>query len=207
MENNYKTFMDKQHPSEDLIADTISKARELSAEENAEESSRSGRFRSQTVPVFDGKWAAAFLAAVCLIIAAVWQWNTGFEYAELTGSYIPNDSNSEQRAGFGEERNSYLGAEEPDYYVFDGEARVSDVKVGQGTIKIQIGTVEQAGRQSLYETVPKSIKGHEVYTGKIVTGEKVFFYAAFELEDKHYYLEGENVTEREMTAYIRDLLK
>ena len=207
MENNYKTFMDKQHPSEALIADTISKAKELSEDNGAEDISHKSRFNRQTTTMSAGKWVAALLVAFCLIAAAAWQWNAGLEYTELAGGFVLEDSNVEQQAGFGEERNSYLGAEEPDYYVFDGEAQVSDVRVGQGNIKVQIGTVENAGRQSLYETVPKSIKGHEVYTGKMAADEQVFLYAAFELEGKHYYLEGVSVTEREMTAYIRDLLK
>ena len=207
MENNYKTFMDKQHPSEALIADTISKAKELSADDSTEDITYKKRFDGKTAGVFGGRWVAALLVVFCLIAVGVWQWNTGLEYTELAGSPDLENSNAGQQTGFGEERNSYLGAEEFDYYVFDGEAQVSDVKVGQGTIKVQIGTVEQAGRQSLYETVPKSVKGHEVYTGKMTAEEQILLYAAFELEGKHYYLEGVSVTEREMTAYIRDLLK
>lgn len=207
MENNYKTFMDKQHPSETLIADTISKAKELSADDGAEDITYKRRFNKRVTAVPSRQWVAALLVAVCLIAVAAWQWNTRLEYTELAGGTVLEDSGVEQQTGFGEERNSFLGAEEFDYYVFDGEAQVSDVKVGQGTIKVQIGTVENTGRQSLYETVPKSIKGREVYTGKMAADEQVFLYAAFELEGKHYYLEGVSVTEREMTAYIRELLK
>lgn len=205
MENNYKTFMDKQHPSEALIADTISKAKELSEDDS--DISHKRRFNGQAATMPSRKWIAAVLVAFCLIVVAAWQWNTGLEYTELARGTALEDSSVEQQTGFGEERNSFLGAEEFDYYVFDGEAQVSDIKVGQGTITVQIGTVENAGRQSLYETVPKSIKGHGVYTGKIAADEQVVLYAAFELEGKHYYLEGMGVTEREMTAYIRELLK
>lgn len=53
MENNYKTFMDKQHPSEALIAETISKAKELSTEENVGEGSHGRRFRRKTESIRD----------------------------------------------------------------------------------------------------------------------------------------------------------
>lgn len=206
MENDYKAFMDKQHPSEALIADTISKARELSAEESTEEISNRRDSRSRSSLAFAGKWVAAALLAFCLMIAVQSQ-STDLQYAELDGRGVSQENGLEIQTDFESERNSYLGAEEPDYYVFDGEAQVSEIKVSQGIIKVQTGMVERAGRQSLYRTVPESMRGQEVYTGKSITDDRVVLYAAFELEGTHYYLEGRNVTEREMTEYIRKLLK
>lgn len=219
MERNYRAFMDKQHPSEDLLAQTISKAKKL-AEETQEskrtEASGNGDFIPKTDNVLKRskrKWKCgiAVFAVLCLT-AGLWYWNTQLNivYMDLVTEFSPDEGSeyeNKREEEFGEERNSYLNFEPSYFYVFDKDAERMEVKVSKGSIMVQTGIVKIAGNQLLYQIKPQRLKGTEVFLGKIGSGEEKHLYAAFDLEDIHYYLEGENVTEKEMTSYIKDLIK
>ena len=84
--------------------------------------------------------------------------------------------------------------------MFDKEAEVTEVEVGQGRIVVQTGTVKLAGNQLLYQMKPQNIKGTEVFLGKTAADGEEYLLAAFDLGELHYYLKGEMVSEREMTA-------
>lgn len=212
MEQHYKSFMDKQRPSGDLLAETISKAKILSGEEQglgAVDGSDNRVFikdAAGTLKWSRRKWQYGLVvfAVFCLISVAVWHWNTRIVYPDL----ITDSEYTEKREKeFGEERNSYLAFDPSFFYVFDKNAEKTEVKVGQGSIMVQTGTVKIAGNQLLYQIKSQNIKGTEVFLGKIEDNETEYLYAAFDLEEVHYYLESENVTETEMTSYIKGLIR
>lgn len=218
MEQHYKAFMDKQHPSEDLVVETISKAKKLS--ENQEKSMPVEDLDNR-VPVTrvkgthrrlwgKYKWGMIALAVICLISGLTWQWNTRIVYPDLITEFSPDENSDymEKRSEeFGEERNSYKSFNSSYFYVFDKDAQKTEIEIGKGTIMVQTGTVKIAGNQLLYQIKPQNIKGIEVFLGKTGTGEEETLYAAFDLGDIHYYMVSECVTEKEMTAYIKELIK
>lgn len=217
MEQHYKSFMDKQHPSKDLLAQTLSKAKALSEDEQEvklvgeKDTGRLDSGRNHLYKRSQRRWwyGIAVFAVLCLIAGGVWRWNTQVEYTDLAAEFSPDEESGYQEKRneeFGEERNSYLGYDSSYLYVFDKDAETTEAEVGQGTIVVQTGTVKIAGNQLLYQIEPQNIKGTEVFLGKMGTDEEKCLYAAFDLGDVHYYLEGKKVTEKDMTAYIKDLI-
>lgn len=218
MEQHYKTFMNKQHPSEDLLAETISKAKMLSGEEQG---LGAGDGLDNRVFLKDAdatlkrsrrKWQYGMVAfaVFCLIAGVVWQWNTRIVYPDLITEFSPDEDSDyidKREEEFGEERNSYLAFDSSLFYVFDKNAERTEVKVGEGNIVVQTGTVKIAGNQLLYQIKSQYIKGTEVFLGKLEDSETEHLYAAFDLGEVHYYLESENVTEKDMTAYIKGLIR
>lgn len=197
MEQNYKLFMDKQHPSDALMEDTIRKAKTLS------EQGEIKRKGTQTWSIL-----AVSVAVLCIVASGIWRWNTKIVYTDLAdGISMEKPEVSQGDKNVEDIKNSYLGNEEVSYYIFDKNAEISELEVGQGKISIQIGDVSNAGLQLLYQTKPEQIMNCMVYLGKYKVDNKELLLAAFEKEDKYYYLEGENVTEKEMTACVKDLLK
>lgn len=218
MEQHYKSFMNKQHPSDDLLAETISKAKMLSGEEHGL-GVGGGSDNRDFFKDADGnlkqrrrKWQYGIVAFIvfCLIAGAVWQWNTRIIYPDLITEFAPDedsDYTEKREEEFGEERNSYLAFDSSFFYVFDKNAEKKEIKVGEGSIVVQMGTVKIAGNQLLYQIKSQRIKGTEVFLGKIEDSETEHLYAAFDLGEVHYYLESENVTEKDMTAYIKGLIR
>lgn len=199
MEGNYKSFMDKQHPSEDLLAETISRVKMLSEER-----------KLQKWNLRKWRYGIIIFAVICLILTGVWKWNMQLVYPDLVTEFSPDEGSDyleKRKEEFGEERNSYLNYKSSYLYVFDKEAEVTEVEVGQGRIVVQTGTVKLAGNQLLYQMKPQNIKGTEVFLGKTAADGEEYLLAAFDLGELHYYLKGEMVSEREMTAYIKDLIK
>ncbi len=199
MEGNYKSFMDKQHPSEDLLAETISRVKMLSEEQ-----------KLQKWNLRKWRYGIIIFAVICLILTGVWKWNMQVVYPDLVTEFSPDEGSDyleKRKEEFGEERNSYLNYKSSYLYVFDKEAQVAEVEVGQGRIVVQTGTVKLAGNQLLYQMKPQNIKGTEVFLGKTGADGEEYLLAAFDLGELHYYLKGEMVSEREMTAYIKDLIK
>ncbi|MDE6759649.1 MAG: hypothetical protein K2J90_03095 [Lachnospiraceae bacterium] len=212
MEQYYKSFMNRQHPSKELIADTVSQMKKISEEGEAGKPSgqdikTEGIFLQYTRI---WKYCAAVCIVVLLIVGGIWHQNTQVIYFNLGKenlSVAERDTEDSQGKTFGEERNSYLGLDDSDCYVFDRDAELSELVTGQGKITIRTGTVKNCGYQPLYQTKPQRIRGYEIYLGKEeISGEMIFF-AAFNLQNKYYYLESEHVTESEMTASIKELLK
>lgn len=212
---NYKSFMDKQLPPEDLIADTVSKAKAFMEDKEAAENF----VDVESVKDADGagsargkKWryGIAVFITFCMVAGGIWQWNMRVEYVDLVNDFVPDNESSylkKREDIFGEERNSYLSFDPTYFYVFDKEAEISEVSVGQGKITVQSGTVKLAGNQLLYQITPQKIKGKEVFLGRIGENGEERLYAAFDLGKTHYYLEGNNVEEREMTEYIRKFIQ
>lgn len=199
MERNYKSFMDKQHPSEDLLAETISRVKMLSEEQ-----------KLQKWNIRKWRYGIIIFAVICLILTGVWKWNMQVVYPDLVTEFSRDEGSDyleKRKEEFGEERNSYLNYKSSYLYVFDKEAEVTEVEVGQGRIVVQTGTVKLAGNQLLYQMKPQNIKGTEVFLGKTTADGEEYLLAAFDLGELHYYLKGEMVSEREMTAYIKDLIK
>ena len=212
MEQYYKSFMSRQHPSEELIADTVSQMKKISEEGEAGKSIGHDIKGEKTFLQYARRWkyCAAIFIVVLLIAGGIWHQNTRVIYYNLGNENLSgaeNDAESSLEKTFGEERNSYLGLDDSDYYIFDGDAELSEKAIGQGKITIQTGTVKKCGYQPLYRTKPQRIRGQEIYLGKEeICGEMIFF-AAFKLQNKYYYLESEHVTESEMTAVIKECLK
>lgn len=212
MEQHYKSFMNRQHPSKKLIADTISQMKKISEEGETDKSSGQDIKGEGTFLQHTARWkycAAAFIF-VLLIVGGVWYQNTQVIYFNLGKenlSVAGRDVKGSQGKTFGEERNSYLGLDDSDCYVFDGDAELSELVTGQGKITIRTGNVKNSGYQPLYQTKPQRIRGQEIYLGKEELDGEVIFFAAFTMRNKYYYLEGEYVTESEMTAGIKELLK
>jgi len=218
MERHYKSFMDKQQPSEDLLSETISKAKTSAREMQESKDSNDGDFMKKTEHILKPgrrKWQygiAAFVL-VCLSACYVWHWNAtsgSIKYMDLVVEFSPDEDSDyidKRKEEFGEERNSYLDYDPTYFYVFDKDAEKTEVKLGEGSVIVQTGAVKIAGNQLLYQIKPQKIKGIEVFLGKMGNKEEKKLYAAFDLGDIHYYLVGENITEREMTSYIRDLIK
>lgn len=217
MEQHYKSFMNKQHPSKDLLSETISKAKALSEEEQEGKLRRDldaegSSIWMKGIHVWNQRrWQCGIVvfAVICLILTGVWRWNTRIVYPNLVTEFSPDEESDyrEKRAEeFGEERNSYLNFNFSYLYVFDKEAEKTEIEVGQGTIIVQTGTVKIAGNQLLYQIKPQNIKGIEVFLGKTESDGEECLLAAFDLGELHYYLKGEMVSEREMTAYIKDLI-
>lgn len=208
MKESYKSFMEQQQPSQQLLHDTISKVKVLS-EETAEEDVRGKRRFVQ-----DGmkwKYSLAIVALLCLICAGVWKWNTQITYIDLVQEFAPDEDGNyveKREKQFGEERNLYLKNYDESYlYVFDKDATTEEISVGEGRITVQIGMVELAGNQLLYQIEPQSIHGQEVFLGKTMIDGKTTLLAAFDIGKEHYYLTGVNVTEQEMTSFVKDRLK
>lgn len=208
MKESYKSFMEQQQPSQQLLQDTISKTKALS-EGEAEEHSH-GRVTALQRSV---RWqhGLAIVALLCLICAGVWKWNTQITYMDLVQEFAPDEDGDyieKREKEFGEERNLYLkNFDESYFYVFDKDAVTEEISVGEGRITVQIGTVELAGNQLLYQIEPQSIHGQEVFLGKTTIDGQVVLLAAFDIGTEYYYLTGVNVTEQEMTSYVKDILK
>lgn len=208
MKESYKSFMEQQQPSQQLLQDTISKAKVLS-EEEAEEHSHGRRIALQR----SVKWqhGLAIVALLGLICAGVWKWNTQITYMDLVQEFVPDeagDYTEKREKEFGEERNLYLKNYDETYlYVFDKDATTEEISVGEGRITVQIGTVEIAGNQLLYQVEPQIVCGQEVFLGRTTIDGKVTFLAAFDIGKEHYYLTGVNVTEQEMTSFVKGRLK
>ncbi|MDE5864360.1 MAG: hypothetical protein K2H34_08440 [Lachnospiraceae bacterium] len=213
MEQHYKSFMDGQHPSKELIADTVTQMKRISEEGEIDKSGEQDKKEAGTFFWYIGrKWryyAAVFTIAL-LAVGGVWYQNTQVIYSDLgreTLSGAGRDTKDSQEETFGEERNSYLGLADSDYYIFDGDAELSELVTGQGKVTIRAGAVKNSGYQPLYQTKPQRIRGQEIYLGKEELNGEVILFAAFTLQNRYYYLEGEHVTEKEMTACIKELLK
>ncbi|MCM1496868.1 MAG: hypothetical protein NC124_00180 [Clostridium sp.] len=211
MKQYYKSFMDRQHPSKTLTEDTVSMIKDISGERN-NQSTAGGTRRNRAFGRQGGRerlYYAAVLAVLLLIAGGIWRQDRHIIYYDLRADSLSatGDSGTEDlQKSFGEERNSYLGLDETDVYLFDGAAKRSERLIGQGTVTILSGTVKNIGYQPLYQTRPQKIKGTAVYLAKgELDGETVLF-AAFAQSDQYYYLEGKQVSEREMTACIRELL-
>lgn len=210
MQQYYKSFMNKQHPSDTLLEQTIIKAKALS---EMERNSKADEFSVNLAILQNHRWLNWQLMLVtaamfCLIAVGIWKWNAQITYTDLTKSaVIPNSDNVFYSKGVGDIRNSYLGKEKTDYYVFDKNAENLVVMAGQGEITVQTSELSDIGLQALYQTTPKKIRGYQVYFGKYVVDNKELLLAAFVKRNRQYYLEGENVTEKEMTACVQDLLK
>lgn len=189
---NYKSFMDKQHPSEALLKDTIRRAEELSETPGKKH-------------LHGWRSAVAAAAVFCLLAGGIWKWNSKITYTDLNQTAVNAESDLDEK-NVSEIKKSYLGDMVSDSYIFDSTAEISEIKTGNGTIRIQVGTVLNTGLQALYQTTPEQIKGYAVHFGKYRTENKNILLAAFVKEDMQYYLEGKDVTEKEMTAAVRDLL-
>lgn len=217
MEQHYKSFMDKQHPSDPLLKDTICKAKELSETESSidtdTQSTETGKPFSREVKVKGHRqlvWRLVFaaVAVFCLLAGGIWSWSIRIVYTDLEAvTVVENSEELQNNENVGDVKNSYLGNIESSYYVFDKNAEISEIETGQGKITVQVGTVLNTGIQALYQTAPEQIKGHKVYLGKYRVDDKELLLAAFVKNDQQYYLEGERVTEKEMTAYVKELLK
>lgn len=208
MEQHYKSFMDKQCPSDALMRDTISKAKALSDEnktDNIENDSKSNkRF---IMPEWNRRFVFAAVVVICLIAGGIWK-NTQIQYTDLSEvESVESSEKSKNDKEMGDLKNSYLGNEEQSYYIFNKNVENSEIVTGQGKIKLQVAEDLPIGLQVLYQTTPKKIKGYKVYLGKYEVEHKELLVAAFEKSGKQYYLEGEMVTEEEMTDCIMDLLK
>ncbi|MCM1181053.1 MAG: hypothetical protein NC347_12400 [Clostridium sp.] len=211
MKQYYKSFMDRQHPSKTLTEDTVSRIKDISGQRNANQSTAGGTRRNRAFGRQGGRkrlYYAAVLAVLLLIAGGIWRQDRRIIYYDLRAVSAVGDSGTEDlQKSFGEERNSYLGVDEGGVYLFDGAAKRSERLTGQGTVTILSGTVKNIGYQPLYQTRPQKIKGTAVYLAKgELDGETVLF-AAFAQSDQYYYLEGRQVSEREMTACIRKLFK
>lgn len=208
MKENYKSFMEQQQPSQQLLQDTISKAKALS-EEDAEADVR-GKIRFVQGSM---KWqySLAIVAVLCLICVGAWSRNTPITYIDLVQEFVPDEDGDyaeKREKEFGEERNLYLKNYDEFYlYVFDKDATTEEIRVGEGSITVQIGNVTIAGNQLLYQVEPQMICGQEVFLGKTTIDGKVTLLAAFDIGKEHYYLTGVNVTEQEMTSLVKDKLK
>ena len=213
MEQHYKSFMDRQHPSKELIADTISQMKKISEEGELGKSGEEDIKEAGTLFRYTRrKWQyyAAVFTLVLLMAGGVWYQNTQVIYSDLgkeSLSGVGRDAKDSQEETFGEERNSYLGLTDSDYYIFDGDAELSELVTGQGKVTIRAGAVKNSGYQPLYQTKPQRIRGQEIYLGKEELNGEVILFAAFTRQNRYYYLEGEHVTEDEMTACIKKLLK
>lgn len=217
MEQHYKSFMDKQHPSDTLLKDTICKAKELSETESSididAQSTETGKPFIREVKMKEHRqlvWRLAFaaVAVFCLMAGGIWSRSTRIVYTDLEDvTVVENSEELQNNENVGDVKNSYLGNVESSYYVFDKNAEISEIETGQGKITVQVGTVLNTGIQALYQTAPEQIKGHKVYLGKYRVDDKELLLAAFVKNDQQYYLEGERVTEKEMTAYVKELLK
>lgn len=190
--------MDRQHPSDSLIKDTIKKAENLTGQ-----SIKITRKKTY-------KLALAIAAAVvfCLLTGSIWKQNFQIVYTDLNNITISDNSKPlPNEKNVGEIKQSYLGNSETFHFIFDENAANSEIKTKHGKINIQTGSVMNSGIQELYETKPKQVKRHKVYLGKCKTGNDEILLAAFVKDGKQYYLEGTNVTEKEMTTAIKELLK
>lgn len=76
MEGNYKSFMDKQHPSEDLLAETISRVKMLSEEQ-----------KLQKWNLRKWRYGIIIFAVICLILTGVWKWNMQVVYPDLVTEF------------------------------------------------------------------------------------------------------------------------
>ena len=198
MEQHYKSFMDKQHPSDSLIKDTIQIAENLSQKP----------VKTTRAKLCKWQFAVAAAAIFCLLAGGIWKMNFHIVYTDLNNITMAENSETLQNPGnVGEIKQSYLGNNESFRYIFDKNAEASEIKTEHGKISVQVGSVLNTGIQALYGTKPNQIKGFEVYLGKFRTGNDDMLLAAFVKKDKQYYLEGQGVTEEEMTTAIKDLLK
>lgn len=208
MEQHYKSFMEKQYPSDALMKETISKVDVLSNEDMTEKQGNvlddKKRFG---IPKWNRRFAFAAVLVFCLAVGVIWQ-NTQIQYTDLSEAVSNEDSkNLMKDKGSGDAQNSYLGNEEQTYFIFNKNTEVTEITIGKGKIRQQVGEDVSLGLQTLYQTTPEKVKGHEVYLGKFEVDDIELLVAAFEKNGKHYYLEGEMVTEKEMTVYIKRLLK
>lgn len=198
MEQHYKSFMDKQHPSDFLIKDTIQKAENLSQKP----------VKTTRAKLCKWQFAVAAAAVFCLLAGGVWKWNSQIVYTDLNTITVTDNPETQYNQEYvGEIKQSYLGNNEAFSYLFDKNAETSEIQTEHGNISVQVGSVLNAGIQALYETKPNQIKGFKVYLGKFRTGNDDILLAAFVKNDKQYYLEGQGVTEEEMTTAVKDLLK
>lgn len=217
MKQYYKSFMDKQHLSDDLLKDTICKVKALSEAEDVigkdDQGIQTGKsliMGSRVKGQRKSKWSLAFavVAVFCLLAGGIWKWNDRIVYTHLEDiTVVENSEELQNNENVGSVKNSYLGKTESLYYVFDKDAEISEIETEQGSITVQVGSVLNTGIQILYQTAPEQIKGYKVYMGKYRMDNKELLLVAFVKEDRQYYLEGENVTEKEMTACVKDLLK
>ncbi|MBQ9984336.1 MAG: hypothetical protein IJP29_07075 [Lachnospiraceae bacterium] len=208
MKESYKSFMEQQQPSQQLLEDAISKTMEFSKEKL--ERNLQGRNKRVQNRV-RWQYGLAIVAVLCLVCVCAWKWNTRITYMDLVQEFTPDENGDyieKREKEFGEERNLYLKNFDESYlYVFDKDATTEEISVGEGRITVQIGMVELAGNQLLYQIEPQTIHGQEVFLGKTTIDGRVTLLAAFDIGKEHYYLVGENVTEQEMTSYVKDRLK
>lgn len=212
MEQHYKSFMNRQHPSKELIADTVSQVKRSSEKGKTGKSGDRNIGKTEAVKRNIGRWQYCLtaFAIVLLVAGGVWYQKTRIVYFDLAKEVLSDSEHAakdNQVETFGDVRNSYLGLMDSDYYIFDGEAEQSELVTGQGEVIIRVGAVKNGGYQPLYQMKPQKIKGTEIYLGKEELDGEVIFFAAFALQDKYYYLEGQHVSEREMTACIKELLR
>mgnify|MGYP002627369569 CR=1 FL=1 len=221
MEQQYKAFMDRQHPSKELIADTLKKAQ---AEDEKDESLRRKMYgnagnlkRTETIGT-KGNHVPQYVFAACAVLFAlavgIMGINSRVTYTELEGingdasygSDVASDSDTHGE-NVHEVTQSYLGNLDASYYVFDSGAQARELEAGNGTVTLWIGNDGKMGLQSLYDIKPVKIKGHKVYLGSIEAEGNKLLLAAFSMDGKWYYMESADATEKEMTECIKGLLR
>ncbi|MBR1597336.1 MAG: hypothetical protein IJ661_00315 [Lachnospiraceae bacterium] len=221
MEQQYKAFMDRQHPSKELIADTLKKAQ---AEDEKDESLKrkmcgnAGGLKMAETIGFNGRHVPQYVFAACAVLfvlaVGIMRINGRVTYTELEeinyDAFYGSDAVSDGDT-HGEDVNevtqSYLGKLDASYYVFDSETRVRELEAGNGTVTLWIGNEGKTGLQSLYDIEPVKLKGHKVYLGSLEAEGNRLLLAAFSMDGRWYYMESDNATEKEMTECIRGLLR
>lgn len=218
MEQQYRAFMDRQHPSKELIADTLKKAQAEDESLKRKMYGNAGNLKRAETIGTKGNHVPQYVFAACavffILAVGIMRINGRVTYTELEGingdasygSYVVSDGDTDGE-DVNEVTKSYLGNLDASYYVFDSEAQVRELDAGNGTVTLWIGNDGKLGLQSLYDIKPVKLKGHKVYLGSVEAEGNKLLLAAFSMDGKWYYMESADATEKEMTECIRGLMK